>query len=83
MTCSGVIYDERDWDPKKPHLNFCRCPTCKGFLPKDFPEDKPFTCKKCGTELMVFPVDPNDEDRSGWDGKICPISINNGGVRSK
>ena len=83
MECTGVIYDDRDWDHKNPHRNFCRCPICKGFLSQSFPMDKPFTCKKCGTELMVFKVTEDDEDRSGWDGKICPISINNQEERSK
>ena len=55
IECTGVVYDDRDWNHDKPHLNFCRCPNCKGFLPQDFPSDKPFICKKCKSELMVFP----------------------------
>lgn len=75
MECSGVEYDYRDWDHDNPHLNFCRCPKCKGFLPQSFPNDKPFTCKKCGTELMVFPIIEDGEELPDV-GKICPISIN-------
>ena len=75
MKCSGFTHDDRDWDPKRPHLWLCRCPTCKGFLPSSFPNDKPFVCKKCGTELMVFPINHEvDEEHWDWEGKICPIS---------
>jgi len=76
MECSGVVYDDRDWNHKRPHLNFCRCPVCKGFLSQSFPFDKPFTCKKCKTELLVLPVVEDGEEIIGI-GKICPISINN------
>jgi len=81
MSCTGVVYGGT-WDYDNPHKNFCRCPVCKGFLPHNFPDDKPFTCKKCKTELMVFAVHEDDEDRSGWDGKICPISSNKHRKRS-
>ena len=77
MKCTGILYEDRDWNHEKPHLNFCRCPACKGFLSKDFPDDKPFTCKKCGTELMVFTVSEEENEEHGyWDGKICPLSQN-------
>ena len=81
MSCSGVVYDDRDWDYDKPHRNFCRCPTCKGFLPRDFPNDKPFTCKKCKTELMVFPVIEDGEEIPDV-GKICPLTIKSDKKRS-
>ena len=74
MKCTGVVYGG-EWDYDRPHRNFCRCPKCKGFLPQDFPIDKPFTCKKCGTELMVFEVQEEEEDHLGWDGKICPLTV--------
>jgi len=82
MESSGVVFcEDRDWDHENPANNFCRCPKCKGFLPKDFPADKPFTCKKCKTELMVFPI-IEDGEELGDMGKICPISINPNEVRS-
>ncbi len=60
-----------DYDPWETLL---RCPECKGWLPRDFPLDEPFTCKKCGVELLTFPV----YDEGGFllhsQGKICPIS---------
>jgi len=75
MECTGVVYDDRDWDYENPANNFCRCPQCKGFLSKSFPIDKPFTCKKCGAELMVFPIIEDGEELIGI-GKICPVSFN-------
>ena len=54
--------------------SLCRCPSCKGWLPRDFPLDKTFKCKKCRTELMAFPdIDLESGDDNEW-GKICPIS---------
>lgn len=50
-----------------------QCPNCKGFLPLYLPEDKSFTCKKCGLELMVFPEKDEDGEETDY-GKICPIS---------
>ena len=48
MECTNYEVDNREWDYDNPHRNFCRCPICRGFLPQDFPLDKPFICKKCG-----------------------------------
>jgi hypothetical protein len=67
MSCSGFITDYGD------DLPLCRCPICKGWLPRHFPIDKPFRCKKCGIELMTF----KEYDEEGIEmvdmGKICPI----------
>ena len=51
----------------------CRCPVCKGFLPRYLKELH--TCKKCGTELICLPHidEETGEVHEDW-GKICPIS---------
>jgi len=69
MECSNFIEDYADSDSP-----LCRCPICKGFLPRHFPDDKPFTCKKCGTELMTFPVVDEEGFTMVGCGKICPLS---------
>lgn len=74
MECSRAIHEDRDWDHERPHRNFCRCPICKGFLPRYMPDDKPFKCGKCGTELMLFPATDSDGEEIPWESKICPIS---------
>ena len=62
-------YDEYEaWE------TLLRCPKCKGWLPRDFPLDKPFPCKKCGVELLTFPVYDEEGDLLQDQGKICPIS---------
>ena len=68
--CTDYVFLEDD-----DGLELCRCPICKGFLPRDFPSDRLFKCKKCGTELMCFPnkVDGSDEQDQET-GRICPIS---------
>ena len=53
-----------DWSP-------CHCPVCGGFL-KAFLPNESFTCKKCGTELLIIPEEDEGEQME-W-GKICPIS---------
>ena len=66
--------DFEDWG-LEPYQRLCRCPICKGFLPQNFPMDKPFKCKKCGAELLVMP--DHDEDTGEEEvesGRICPIS---------
>ena len=66
MECSGYVVGDFEGQ------ELCRCPICKGWLPRTFPMDKPFICKKCGAELMTFP----DKDMlTGEDsyGKICAI----------
>jgi len=68
--CTDYVFLEDD-DGSDP----CRCPVCKGFLRRDFPTDRPFTCKKCGTELMCFPNKVEDCDEPDLEaGRICPIS---------
>ena len=69
--CSLFVVD----DPPEEWANWqklCRCPECKGFLPADFPQDKPFTCKKCKIELMAFDYF-EDGEKIPYMGKICPI----------
>jgi len=73
MECSKyVTYD--GWQDLEPWERLCRCPICKGFLPQFFPLDKPFKCKKCGTELMTFPDYDEEGEIYEEQGKICPIS---------
>jgi len=73
MECSLFEEWENEWDYENPTNNFPRCPICKGFLSPYFPQDKPFTCKKCGAELMVFEY-IEDGEKIPWLGKICPIN---------
>jgi transcription initiation factor IIE alpha subunit len=55
------------------YAGLCKCPICGGFLPQDFPIDKPFKCKKCGAELITLP-DHDEETKEGLEwGRICPI----------
>ena len=66
-----TIIDYDDWDP-------CRCPECKGFLPKDFPIGGQFLCRKCGSvlETLPSPVDDSDEDEDSdmeFGGIICKV----------
>ena len=64
--------DDR-WEDTPAYQTLLKCPSCRGFLPRDFPTTAMFKCKKCGVELMAFPHDPEDEDME-FGGKICPIS---------
>jgi len=50
-----------------------RCPKCKGWLPREFPDV--FNCKKCGERLEVFyDVDPDDPDSEEYQaGRICKM----------
>jgi len=68
MECSGFITDYADDMP------LCRCPICKGWLPRHFPDDKPFICKKCKNELMTFPIYDEEGEVMIDAGKICAIS---------
>jgi hypothetical protein len=77
MKCSEYVMGEHHLDMGFIEENWkvlCRCPICKGFLPRYFPMDKPFTCKKCKTELMVFPEVDEEGLEQEW-GKICPLNI--------
>lgn len=63
--------DYDNWTP-------CRCPSCKGFLIRDFPIGKQFQCKKCGTVLETLPSRPDDPDEPEdtdmeWGGQICKV----------
>lgn len=74
--CSGFSYpmDYDEWKELRPDKRLCRCPNCKGFLPSNFPMDKPFICKKCGTELLVFFDHDEDTGEELECGRICTIS---------
>jgi len=55
-----------DWNcDEDPPL--CRCPNCQGFLPRDFPFDKQFLCRKCGAVLEAI------EGEYKGEGQICPV----------
>jgi hypothetical protein len=78
MSCSQFTFDG---DPD--YMRLCTCPICKGFLPRRFPIDKQFLCRKCGAVLKVYPsldeymswdqflFDPWDVIR--WGGRICAV----------
>lgn len=71
--CSLFIVDQIDEDTP-----LCRCPNCKGWLPRDFPNDKSFTCKKCGETLITIPShveDPDDPEDTEYEfgGRICVL----------
>ena len=56
----------------------CRCPNCKGFLPRDFPIGKQFQCRKCGAILETIPSpidDPDIEEDIDYEfgGRICLV----------
>lgn len=64
-------YDEDD-------LRRCRCPACKGFLPRGFPLSLQFQCRKCGAVLETLPSiveDPDDEEDRDYEfgGRICLV----------
>lgn len=63
---SYVVIDYDDYVP-------CRCPQCKGFLPRDFPTDGQFLCRKCGAVLEVLPEEDEEFDEEEWGGKICLV----------
>jgi len=52
----------------------CHCPKCGAFL-HDFPLDKPFTCKKCKTELITLPDHDEETHEELESGRICPIKL--------
>jgi tRNA(Ile2) C34 agmatinyltransferase TiaS len=70
VKCTEYCYLEDSNDPR----NRCHCPTCKGFLSGDIPDDKPFKCRKCGTELILIPDKDEETGKELEWGKICPIS---------
>ena len=63
-----------------------RCPNCKGWLPRDFPLEESFVCKKCGSTLETLPsipetftnlkgekeTEPEDTDYE-WGGRLCIV----------
>ena len=56
----------------------CRCPKCKGFLPRGFPLGEQFLCKKCGAVLETMPSkveDPDEEEDTKYElgGRICLV----------
>ena len=51
--------------------NLCRCPNCQAFLPRDFPFETPFTCKKCGEVLTTKPDVDEARNISKYHGQIC------------
>ena len=67
-----VMDDPDEWAP-------CRCPKCKGFLPKDFPMGKQFVCRRCGAVLETLPNPIDDPDIPAEDtyyefgGRICLV----------
>ena len=66
LKCTNYIFDS-DID------QHAHCPVCGAFLPYDFPDDKPFNCKKCGAELICLPDhDEETHEELEW-GRICPI----------
>ena len=56
----------------------CRCPNCKGYLPRDFPIGKQFLCRRCGAVLETIPSpidDPDIEEDTDYEfgGRICLV----------
>ena len=67
----SVSYDENEG-------GLCRCPKCKGFLPREFPLDNQFQCRRCGAILETLPSkldDPDEEEDTDyeWGGRICLV----------
>lgn len=70
----SISYDENEG-------SLCRCPGCKGFLPRDFPLGRQFQCRRCGAVLETLPSkldDPDDPDEEEdinytWGGRICLV----------
>ena len=59
-------------------LRPCRCPSCKGFLPRDFPLGSQFQCRRCGAVLETLPSkleEPEEEEDTDyeWGGRICLV----------
>lgn len=79
MKCTTFIND--DYEDRPVHETLCRCPKCKGFLPRNFPLGKQFRCKKCGIILETIPSNPyadeddieDDSDDYEYGGKICIV----------
>ena len=69
MECTEYVIGD-DYEDRP----LCRCPVCKGWLPRFMKEIH--ICKKCGTELISLPHVDEDtgEVNEEW-GKICPISL--------
>jgi len=72
VNCSLFVID---WDNE---MRLCRCPSCKGYLPREFPLGKQFQCMKCGTVLETMPSlveDPDDKEDTEYryGGRICVV----------
>ena len=79
--CTDFSWGDYDYDEWSPGT----CPKCKGFLPKDFPNEEgvQFQCKKCGAVLEIVKdpdeveedmkeLDP-DWEPTFWSGRICLV----------
>jgi len=69
LKCTSYVLSDDDNLPK------AHCPKCGAFLSYDFPVDKPFNCKKCGTELICLPDHDEETKEELEQGRICPIKI--------
>jgi hypothetical protein len=68
--CTPYVYDDYDM----PHIP-CKCPVCGGFLISNF-DEKPFNCKKCGSELAAIEVSEKfkeSDEYDGEEGRICVL----------
>ena len=68
-------FEVGDYDEGYP---LCRCPHCKGYLPRDFPQGKQFLCRRCGAVLETIPSpidDPDIEEDTDYEfgGRICLV----------
>lgn len=61
------------------NMDLCRCPSCNGYLPRDFPIGRQFQCKRCGAVLETLPdydedLDDDEQDHEmEFGGKICVV----------
>jgi tRNA(Ile2) C34 agmatinyltransferase TiaS len=68
--CTPYSYNNYD-----EHMTPCTCPVCGGFLKSDF-DEKPFNCKKCGSELAAIEHSESFKESDDYDfseGKICVL----------
>ena len=65
-----------DWEPDEHWMSLMRCPSCKGWLPNDWPVGKQFQCKKCGTVLETLPGNEEGDDGAepyDYGGRLCVV----------